>query len=51
MKFCPRAQNDMTLGQFLERYCFDTAYKCTNKKCGRYAPLSCVCVCVLDPMT
>jgi len=38
MKFCPRAQNDMTLGQFLERYCFDTAYKCTNKKCGRYAP-------------
>lgn len=27
--------NDMTLGQFLERYCFDTSYKCTNKKCGR----------------
>lgn len=44
MKFCPPpAQNDMTLGQFLERYCFDTAYKCTNKKCGRYAPRT-VCV-------
>jgi hypothetical protein len=35
----------MTLGQFLERYCFDTSYKCTNKKCGRYA-LRTVCVSV-----
>ncbi|PRP82442.1 FYVE finger-containing phosphoinositide kinase [Planoprotostelium fungivorum] len=28
-------EHDITLGQFLESFCFDTSYKCAHQECGR----------------